>query len=276
MTISEHDQSVSTFLQYDFVNGPSQGRILFVGKTNSGDPVLREVDVKNLKFSDKMFFFFSDGKKLETVVDYVSDHLIAEARSVKGKSPDKWKMQFAQLAKKVNTHNERHWLSVLSFDNPLVETLKIRVTIPNIPESFDEQKSYRKFTIKIPYSTLTTFQKVEEMVKKHIGPEGFYMDAESSDRQMLRDLAGRGQTIASWMNKNPDKKLNVFYTDINFKLYAQYVYEKAYAIGHYKGFSEGLYRFSGPHSRIKMMGYPELDDSKTISQEKLYEKYNSK
>ncbi len=274
MTISEHQQNVKTFLNYDFVNGPAQGRILFVDKSECGCHTLREVNVNKLSFPEKMSFFFSDGKKLETVVDYVNDFLVNEARKVQSQNPELWKMQFAQLERKVNKFNDNHWFSDIEFNNPLFDRLKIKVTMPKIPESLDDKRAFKRSMVKIHYTPLTTFEKVEEILKEQIGPERFLYDADSSDRSTIRELAKRKVTIGSWVSNNINKELNVVFKDINLSDYVDYIHEKGYIDGHYKGYASGLYRSSSRTSRRVMTGFPELKSEKASTQKELFEKYS--
>lgn len=274
MTISEHKLNVQTFLNYDFVKGPAQGRLLFVDKDMHGGHRLTEVNVNKLSFTDKISFFFSDGKKLEAIVAYVKKFLVSEARKAQSHHPEKWKMQFALLERKVEAFNQNHWFSKIEFDNPLVEKLKIRVTIPKIPESRYETRKIRRLTLKIPYTPLTTFEKVEEVVKKEIGPEGFLVDGESSDRSMIRNLASRKVRVCTWLSKNSDKELKIIFDDINIDRYVAYIYEKGYQDGYYKGYANGLFNSAPRTSRRVMMGLPELESSKVCTDKELFEKYS--
>lgn len=274
MTIAEHQKNVQTFLQYDFVKGPSQGRLLLVSNDEKDQPILREVKISDLTFLEKIRIFFSDGIKLETIVQYVNNYLRAEAQDSKTYSPEQWKIQFAMLQKKVQRYNNSHWLSEIEFDNPLLDTLKIKVKIPRIPKLLSEDRTFKSFHLKVPYSPLTTFEKVEEVIKEKIGPDGFYSSNKASDREKIRKLSERKVIISSWLEHNPGTKLEISYDDINLDKYINYISEYYYTDGHFKGYASGLFQGRARTSRRAMMGFPELESDRVKSKDELYKKYS--
>ncbi|MEM1283495.1 MAG: hypothetical protein AAGG81_08065, partial [Chlamydiota bacterium] len=173
----------------------------------------------------------------------------------------------------VKRYNQRHSFSKIEFVNPLIDTLYIQVTIPVIPTSLYSGIMCRGITLKVDYSPLTTFQKVEEVIKEKIGPEGYLVEGKVSDRSTIRNLAQDGTKIGEWYRTQSNQSLKIVYSDIDIKKYIEYCYEKGYVKGHFNGRASALLeakpRMSGRYMRV-----PELQFEKVITPDELHRKYS--
>lgn len=275
MLVSEYGQGVSDFLSYDFLNGPSQGKYLAVVDSGAGKKCVKEVNLNEMDFLDKAALKLKGALKLSNLVKYVSESLLAQARGSKGYHPEKWKEQFALLERKVATYNAKHWIKI-KFENPLLDTLEIQVSVPKIPDSLIKPHTTYQESFKVKFSPLTDFSTVEKAFTCHVGAEGFLTDGPNSDRKVLADLADRKVTVAKWVSQNEGKILKIEYSDIDVSQYVKYVKALVYIDGFFDGYAKSMHDSAPPSSRVGMMGVPVDEEKKLRFKKAVVEKYQKK